>query len=275
MSTKLTPTCPRDFVFFSKSAIYQGIHERFEDQARLYPNSIAIKSRDASYSYFQTNGFANSITEKILSAVGGDLAQAAIIQPNAPEIIISILASLKARKAYVPLDPNYPKERLRIMLDDSDARILLTDDRHVELAEELAGKKIQIINTSRIECRAETPNPRVACDPLDRAYILYTSGSTGRPKGIAFLHRNLLHTTMCLTNKLFFAKRQGDVAAFGEFRGFGSRYLLLPDKWRHVVSLGRKDAGIHTSGRLAAARKGNDFSMDPQCIETIFADSAR
>jgi sugar O-acyltransferase (sialic acid O-acetyltransferase NeuD family) len=81
----------------------------------------------------------------------------------------------------------------------------LTDDQHLDLAEELAGRQARIVNVSRIGRHADAPDPRVPCDPLDRAYILYTSGSTGRPKGIAFLHRNLLHTTMCLVNNLFFS----------------------------------------------------------------------
>jgi amino acid adenylation domain-containing protein len=205
MPTKLTVKCPRDFVFFPKDAVFQGIHQRFENQVRLYPDNVALKTRHVSCTYSQTNGFANSLAAEILSASGSELGQAAILQPNAPEIIISILASLKAHKAYVPLDPNFPKDRLRIMLEDAEPVVLITDDQHMELAEELAGKQMRIVNTSWIERKADAPDLHVPCDLLDRAYILYTSGSTGRPKGMAFLHRNLLHTTMCLTNELFFS----------------------------------------------------------------------
>jgi sugar O-acyltransferase (sialic acid O-acetyltransferase NeuD family) len=192
-------------VEFKKEAILQGIHERIEDQVRLYAGRIGLQARNIAYTYAEMNGLANSIAAEILSASGKSLAQAAILQPNTPELIITMMASLKAHKAYVPLDCNFPKERLRVMLEDAEPVVLLTDDRHFALAEELAGKRVRIINTSRIKRYPDAPNPQVPCDPLDRAYILYTSGSTGRPKGIAFLHRNLLHTTMCLTNELFFA----------------------------------------------------------------------
>jgi amino acid adenylation domain-containing protein len=205
MAHKLDVTRPADFVEFRKESILQGIHQRFEGQARLCPGKIALKTRDADHTYAETNGYANSIAVEILSACGTELGQAAILQSNGPEIIMAMLASLKAHKTYVPLDPNFPKERLRIMLEDAEPAVLLADDLHMGLAEELAGGQTRIINTSWIDRHAEAPNPDVPCDPLDRAYILFTSGSTGRPKGMAFLHRNLLHTTMCLTNCLFFS----------------------------------------------------------------------
>jgi sugar O-acyltransferase (sialic acid O-acetyltransferase NeuD family) len=192
-------------VEFRREAILQGIHERIEDQVRLYPGCIALKARNIAYTYAEMNGLANSLAAAILSASGKGLAQAAILQPNTPEIIISILASLKAHKAYVPLDPNFPKDRLKIMIEDADCAVLVTDDRHLCLAEQLAGTGVRIVNVSGIERHSDAPDPHVPCNPLDRAYILYTSGSTGRPKGIAFLHRNLLHTTMCLINNLFFS----------------------------------------------------------------------
>ena len=205
MPTKLTVTRPPDFVEFRRESILQGIHERFEEMVRLHPENIALKTREAACTYAQANGFANSMAAEILSASGKDLARAAILLPNTAEMIMAILASLKAHKAYVPLDRNFPRERLRVMLEDAEPAVLLTDDQHMGLAKELAGPQLRLINTSCIERHADAPNPQVPCDPLDLAYILYTSGSTGRPKGIAFLHRNLLHTTMCLTNQLFFS----------------------------------------------------------------------
>jgi len=205
MPIKLTVTQPSDFLEFRKDSINQGIHQRFEEQVGLHSNRAALKTRDFALTYSEINGLANSLAEEILSVRGKQLEQAAILLPNSTETIISMLACLKAHKAYVPLDHNFPKERLQAMLGHAEAAILLTDDQHLRLAEELCGTRVPIINISRVERHPDAPNPNVPCDPLERAYILYTSGSTGRPKGITFLHRNLLHTTMCLTNRLFFA----------------------------------------------------------------------
>jgi sugar O-acyltransferase (sialic acid O-acetyltransferase NeuD family) len=205
MPTKLTVTRPADFVEFQKSSIFQGIHQRIEEQVRLYPAKIALKTEDVEYTYSQMNGHANSVAEAILKLCGRNLSQAVLLLPNTPEMIIGMLGALKAHKAYVPLDRNFPMDRLRTMFADADPSVILTDDAHQALAEGIGQDKVPIINISRIGRYADAPNANVECDPLDRAYILYTSGSTGRPKGIVFLHRNLLHTTMCFTNELFFA----------------------------------------------------------------------
>ena len=106
MPTKLTVTRPSDFLEFRMDSTNQGIHQRFEEQVRLYSSRVALKSRDIALTYSETNGFANSVAEKILSVCGKKLDQAALLLPNTAETVISMLASLKAHKAYVPLDHN-------------------------------------------------------------------------------------------------------------------------------------------------------------------------
>ena len=205
MPTNIAVRKPADFVPFRQESILQGIHQRIEEQAARYPANTALKGQDLTYTYAELNGHANSVAQAILARAGKSLAQVAILLPNTPEMIIGMLGSLKANKAYVPLDHNYPVERLRAMAEDAEPAVLLTDDSLLGLAERLARSGTPIIDISRIGRCADAPNPQLGCNPLDRAYILYTSGTTGRPKGIVFLHRNLLHTTMCLTNELFFS----------------------------------------------------------------------
>jgi amino acid adenylation domain-containing protein len=206
MPTKLIPPRSIEFQEFPKAHIWQGIHQRIEEQARLHRGKLAFDSPAFKCTYTEMNGYANAVADRILSVKGTVLGQAAVLLPNNPDLIITILASLKARKAYVPLDPGFPKNRLQHMILDAEPAVLVTDDQHLDLAKELAAKAgTPIISISDIERNAGAPNPELHCDPLDRAYILFTSGSTGRPKGIEFVHRNLLHTTMCLTNYLSFA----------------------------------------------------------------------
>lgn len=206
MPTKLAVRKPKDFVEFSFQDIFQGIHQRIERQVLARPGKVAICAGNVQYSYAELNGFSNSLANAILSKLGSRLGQIAILQSNTPDLIVSLLASLKAHKAYVPLDCNFPKERLRAMMSDSQAGLILADRQHLPLAEELRIDDAQIIlDVTEVNRQGDASNPNISCDPMDRAYILYTSGTTGKPKGIEFLHRNLLHTTMCLTNQLYYS----------------------------------------------------------------------
>lgn len=205
MPRQLILPSPTDFREFPKSAIFQGIHERIQDIADRYPNNIAIRENGLELTYSRMNGFANTIADAILTQTGTDLAQAAILLPNTAMTILSMLGALKARKAYVPMDLHFPQERLRAMAEDADPALVLTDTERMPLAERLTGGRIPLLDVGKLRLDAAAANPKWQGEPMDRAYILYTSGSTGRPKGIEFLHRNLLHTTMCLTNRLFYA----------------------------------------------------------------------
>ncbi len=172
---------------------------------RLYPDRPALRTPSITYTYAVMNARANAIARSILAVSGDELAQAALLLPNSPEVIISILGTLKAHKCYVPLDPNFPQDRLRIMFEDAEPSVLITDDEHLPLAAKLVSAGTPIVNISAIPAGPNMANPDIPVDPMERAYILYTSGSTGRPKGIEFLHRNLVHHTMGLVNNLFFS----------------------------------------------------------------------
>ncbi len=135
------------------------------------------------------------------------LPTAALLFGHDMDMVIGLMGALKAGKAYVPLDPSYPGERLKYMLEDSDARFIITDNANYGLAErlkELVNRNIAIVNLNEIENgKKETAeNPGVTINPKYLAYILYTSGSTGQPKGVMQNHRNVLHFARVYANAL-------------------------------------------------------------------------
>jgi len=115
-------------------------------------------------------------------------------------VITAILATLKAGKIYVPLDPTYPPARLSAMLQDARAQLLVTDTRHFSLATNLASSGVAVLNLEAIEAIGEETNLHLPIAAEALAYILYTSGSTGTPKGVVQSHRNTLHNIMKYTN---------------------------------------------------------------------------
>src|SRR5205823_9186113 len=116
-------------------------------------------------------------------------------------MIAAMLGALKAGKAYVPLDPMSPNQRLCAIIEHSETTALLTDNANFGPARRLADAKLQMLNVERI-------NPAIGrhsfpcVNPDKLAYILYTSGSTGKPKGVMQNHRNVLHYLRVYTNNL-------------------------------------------------------------------------
>jgi len=172
------------------------IHELFEQQARNVPQQTALIFNDQSLTYAQLNRRANQFARHLLRLGVGPETRVALCMRRSPELLIAVLGTLKAGGAYVPLDPAYPAERLRYMLADSQAEILIFDYRPEG---ELVEHGTHLLCTSEqweAIGREETDNLGRRASVQNLAYLIYTSGSTGKPKGVmvghssavAFLH---------------------------------------------------------------------------------------
>ena len=164
------------------------LHGLFEEAARRWPENVAVVAGRRELSYGALNGAANALARVLVERGVGPEERVGILLERKPELLIAVLAVLKAGAAYVPLDPTYPAERLGLMVDDSAARWVLTDGGG-------AASRIEFDGVERLELSDLLPPGAVADDPEPRsgpdqlAYLIYTSGSTGRPKGVAIPHR--------------------------------------------------------------------------------------
>ncbi len=190
------------FVEFKREEVEQSIPERFEKTVRKYPDRLAIKSGDQSLTYDELNQAANRIAHAILEKRGGSNQPVAILMEHGASVLVSVLGALKSGGIYVPLDPSYPLERLRFMMSDVQADILVTNNLNLSRSREIAGRDHEIINTDEIKSASSTGNIGLKIAPESLAYVLYTSGSTGQPKGVVDTHRNVLHGTLRFTNGL-------------------------------------------------------------------------
>jgi amino acid adenylation domain-containing protein len=166
------------------------LHEWIEAQVVASPERAAVGFAGETLSYGTLDVRANRLARHLQRLGVGLEDRVAVCAERSPELVVALVGILKAGAAYVPLDPEYPTERLQIMLEDSAARVLLTQERlRGKLA---AGLPIVALDAgwSAIERESANPPPGVV-NPEQEAYLIFTSGSTGRPKGAVVSHRGI------------------------------------------------------------------------------------
>ncbi len=170
------------------------LHELFEEAARRDPSANAVVHGRDALTYAELNGRANHLARHLQSMGVNKNVPVAIGLPSSLEFAVSLLGVLKAGGACVPLDPAYPQERLRLMLEDVQAPVLLTRGNFYSQAAP-RGTKIVDFDSSAFFAQgweAEGNVPRQTTSH-SAAYIIYTSGSTGTPKGVLLGHRGLVN----------------------------------------------------------------------------------
>lgn len=174
----------------------QYIHQLIEAQAANSPNKLALTYNNQSLTYQALNQQANQLAHLLRSRNITSNSRVAICLDRSLDMIVSILAVLKAGGTYVPLDPNYPNARINYCLSDTNPQLLIT---HSKIA---SNKKLQtpssctcLYTDQETTKTYPTTNPNNNSQLTDLAYIIYTSGSTGQPKGVMVTYANLLHST--------------------------------------------------------------------------------
>ncbi len=166
------------------------LHHLFERQAAAAPDRTALVAGDERLSYGELNARANRLAHYLRGLGVGPEVIVGLCLERSADMIVAILGVLKAGGAYLPLDPNHPRERLTHMLEDSGAPVLLTQQ---DYRDRLASAGLKVVDLKEAqaaigECGADNPVPLAGPDNL--IYVIYTSGSTGAPKGVLLTHGN-------------------------------------------------------------------------------------
>jgi amino acid adenylation domain-containing protein len=167
------------------------VHELFEAQVERTPNAIALNFENQSLTYRELNESANRLAHHLAATGVGPDKLVAVFMERSIDMLVAVLAILKAGAGYVPLDPMYPPERLAFMLSDSSAAALVT--KQAMLAR-LPGKvsNAVCVDSSEEQIAAHSnKNMRSGATRENLVYVIYTSGSTGKPKGVCLPHRAL------------------------------------------------------------------------------------
>jgi hypothetical protein len=185
------------------------MHESFEAIAARSPNSKCLCFEGTWLSYGEVECRASAVAAQ-LSALGvGSGVVVGLMLDRSFELIISMLAVLKAGGCYLPCDPEYPDDRLQIYLEDGKAKVVLTQPQYAERAGSMVAAGVPIVDVTCPDWQTgSTGNGALRrAGPEDPAYLIFTSGSTGRPKGVLVPHRGLLELTAWLVDLYRLGKR--------------------------------------------------------------------
>ena len=171
----------------------QCVHHLFEDQVVRAPKDVAVVFEGDTLTYAELNARANQLAAYLRSLGVMPDTRVAVCLERGFEMVIALLGILKSGSAYVPLDPTYPKDRLRFMIEDAAPVVTLTQTAYLELLPE-SGPGFEIFDLSQTEDWQHLPSNNTDIAGLSArhlAYVIYTSGSTGQPKGVMVEHHGV------------------------------------------------------------------------------------
>ncbi|MEK3789306.1 non-ribosomal peptide synthetase [Paenibacillus sp. FSL K6-1230] len=226
----------------------QTIQQRFEEQAASRADHPVLVWDGQLLTYQELNARANRLARTLRGRGVQPDDIVAIMMERSPEMVIAVLATLKAGGAYLPIDPNYPEERIQYMLEDSGASLLLTQQHLLDKAGTYAADRIIEVGAEYVQVAApeDSINLEQVNSPNDLAYIIYTSGSTGRPKGVMVEHRGVLNLQQYFADHwgvsgadrmLQFASSSFDASVWEMFTiwlGGGTLHLISRDVINHL-----------------------------------------
>ncbi|MGW4350141.1 amino acid adenylation domain-containing protein [Streptomyces sp. NPDC004690] len=169
------------------------LHQLFEAQVARTPRATALRCADGStLDYAELNARANRLARRLGELGVGQEDRVGVLLRRGPELVVALLAVLKAGAGYLPLDPGHPAARLTALIAETGARVVVTE---TALSGLLAASTAEPLPVDRDPAIAgqDPGDPGLPVTPDSLAYVIYTSGSTGTPKGVMIEHRNLVN----------------------------------------------------------------------------------
>nr|WP_281282192.1 non-ribosomal peptide synthetase [Aliikangiella marina] len=179
------------------------VYELFQERVKLHPDSIAIAYDEQQISYRALNNMSNLLAHQLINQKISCSSRVGIYCERSIEMVLAILATLKAGASYVPLEPELPSKRLRHMIVESNVEVVLSNQESISKFKKIDEREPKVINLADFKqySASDSIDPVLALSPLTCNYVIYTSGSTGKPKGV-------MNTSEALINRLSWMQTQ-------------------------------------------------------------------
>ncbi|MFJ6574295.1 amino acid adenylation domain-containing protein, partial [Streptomyces sp. NPDC091292] len=253
-----------------------GVHELIAERAVSAPGAVAVVCGEESLDYGELMGRANRLAHYLRGVGVGAESVVALCLPRAVEMVVAVLGVWQAGGAYLPLDPEYPVERLGFMLRDSRATVLVGTE---ELVDELPVGRLRTVVVDApgvVAALAELPSTAPESDVVPAtadqlAYVIYTSGSTGRPKGVQVAHGGVVN--LALAQARTFGVGAGDgvlqFAPFGFDAAVSEVVVTLVAGGRLVVATAEERAEPRALAALVREREIRVATLPPSLLAVL------
>ena len=248
------------------------IHKRFEKQVESIPDEIALVSNEEKYTYRKLNELSNRVANALIKRGVEPRNNVLVMLPRNSDMIAAILGVLKAGCAYIPIDLEYPKERIDYIYENSQSDYIISNetyDNSLDIKELLEEENIK--------------NPDVEITPNDLAYMIYTSGSTGNPKGVMISHKNICNqvqnpksqyeSLLCLATVSFDVSVDDMLTSLSN----GLKLILASDtqiknipKLIELIESEKPEVSEITPSRLASYLEVPEFCEVIGCLKCLF-----
>lgn len=230
----------------------RSLHSLVEAQAIRTPEEVALVFENQNVCYRELNERSNQLAHYLRKQGIGPNVFVGVCMERSIEMVLALLAILKAGGAYIPLDPEYPTERLAMMIEDSQTPVVLSQQK---LLERLATRGTHVFSLDTDWKTLATENassPNIAVHPNDAAYAIYTSGSTGKPKGVVNVHQGIVNRLLWMQDA---------------YRMTSDDRVLQKTPYSFDVSVWEFFWPLMTGARLVIARPGGH--RDPRYLADV------
>lgn len=245
------------------------LHQAFEATVDRYPDRPALTHDGYTRSYAELDARANRLAHVLMAAGVGRGDRVGLLLDRTGEIVVSVLAVLKAGAAYVPVDPAAPADRAAFVFGDTDVSVVVTD--RPETVPSGRWEVLDLGGRAGAIAAAPATRPSVTTDPDDLAYVIFTSGSTGRPKGVAVAHAHV--TALMGSAQTHFGYTEHDVWTLFHSHAFD---VSVYELWGALLHGGRLAVVPYLTSRnpdafaaLLADERVSALSLTPSALRQL------